>query len=90
MDVFDAFLNGEPSLAYLRKDVPQFLKQGLQLLVLQQPDTLEHRDVSHRAEHVRLCQIHVHLTVATNGEAFNLRRHLISFVPKLHSLKIRN
>ena len=83
VDVLDAFLDDKPCLAYLREDVPQFCQQGLQFVSLEKPDALEHRDVRHRAKHVGLSQIHVHLAVASDGEALYLRRHLISFVPKL-------
>ena len=82
--VFYAVLNREASLAYLREDVPQLSQQGLQFVLLEKPDALEHGDVRHRAKHVGLSQIHVHLAVASDGEALYLRRRLISFVPQLH------
>ena len=82
--VLDAFLYDEPPFPYFREDVSQFGQQLLQFFFLDESDALEHCDVCHRTEHVGLGQVHVHLAVASDGETFDFRRYLISFVPKLH------
>ena len=63
-------------------DILQFCQQQGQLVLADESDTFQHGDMGHRAQHVVLGQIEVHLTVSTHGEALNLSIHLKVLFPK--------
>ena len=85
VNIFDIVLDDElTTLAHL-VDIAQFGQQLFQLVALQQSDTLQHGDMGHRAQHVVLCQVEVHLAVAPYGEALYLLINLKVFSPKFVS-----
>ena len=57
----------------------QLLQEQRQFVVAYQSYTVQHRDVSHRAHHVILSQIEVHLAVLTHSETLYLFVYLKSF-----------
>ena len=82
VDILHSLLDAElPLLAY-RIDILQLRQQLLQLVSLQQPDSLQHGDMSHRAQYVIRSQVEVHLPVTSHGEALDLRIHLKILLPK--------
>ena len=88
MDVLYPILYHELSAFANLIDILQFSQQQRQFVLANEADTFQHGDMSHRAQHVVLGQIKVHLAVSANGEAFNLGIHLKVLLPKFvcHSL----
>ena len=83
MHVLDAILNLELTTFANLIDVLQLGQQQGQFVLANESDGFQHGDMGHRAQHVVLGQIEVHLAVTTNGEALNLGIHLEVFFPKL-------
>ena len=73
--IFHTLLNHELALLGLFVDGSQLLQEHLQLIGCQQVNRLQHRDVRHRAQHVVLGQIEIHLTVSAHRELLYLLRH---------------
>ena len=85
MDVlYVVFYHEFTTLAQL-VDGLQLVEQHRQLVLANQPDALEHRNVGHGTQHVVFCQIEIHLTVTTDGEPLNLLVYLEILLPKLHA-----
>ena len=91
MDVLNPILNHELSAFADLIDVLQFCQQQRQLVLAYQPDTFQHRNMSHGAQHIVLPQIEVHFTISAHGEALNLGIHLKVLLPKFvcHSSSFR-
>ena len=83
MYVLYALLNHKLAFLNLSVNVPEFSQKLSQLIGLQQPDAFQHGDVSHRAQHISLCQVEVHLAVTPDSKPLYLILNLKSFIPKL-------
>ena len=88
VDVLDIILDDEFATLCQLVDVLQLRQQLHQFVFLQQSDTLQHGDMCHRAQHVVLGQIKVHLTVTTDGETLYLLIDLKVLFPKFHITRI--
>ena len=88
VDILHIVLNHELATICQLVDVLQLRQQLRQLVFLQQSDALQHGDMRHRAQHVVLGQIKVHLTVTTDGETLYLLIDLKVLFPKFHIIRI--
>ena len=90
VNVLDAFLYHELAPLALFINAFQLGQQHGQLVLADEPDTLEHGDVGHRAQHVVWCQIEVHLAVASHSEPLYLGVNLKVFFPQFHNIKVKS
>ena len=80
--ILHAVLDDKLALLARAVDVFQFCEQFRQLVFLQQSDALEHGDMCHRAEHVILGKVHIHLAVASHCEPLYFFIDFKSFLPQ--------
>ena len=85
VDVFHALFNYKPATVGNGIDIFQFGKQDRQFLFGKQPDAFQHGDVSHRAEHVVLGEIEIHLTVFAYRKGIHFLVYLNILFPKFLS-----
>ena len=82
VDILHAVFYHELATLAYSVDVLQFCQKQGQLVLADQPDTFEHGDMSHRAQHIVWSQIEIHLTVSTYGEPLYLGIHLEILFPE--------
>ena len=80
--ILHAVLDDKLALLARAVDVFQFSEQFCQLVFFQQTDALKHSDMCHRAEHVVLGEVHIHLAVASHGEPLYFFVDFKSFLPQ--------
>ena len=90
MDILYPFLNNKFSFFNLCMNITELSQKLFQLVGLQQPDAFQHGNVSHRAQHISLCQVKVHLAVTSDSKPLYLILNLKSFIPKLCHLLTLN
>ena len=76
MYVFNAVFDDELPVLCGVVDVAQFVEQGLELVVGNEVDAVEHGDVCHGAEHVVGCEVEVEFAVVAYGEAVDFFERL--------------
>ena len=86
--VLHAVLDGKLAPFAQFVDALQLAQQHWQLVLADESYAFEHGDVGHRAQHVVLGEIEVHLAVTSYGEPLNLLVHLKVLLPEFHVIRI--
>ena len=86
VDILNTLFNHELTTFCCLVDFLQCSQQLREFIMLQKSDGFEHGDMGHGTQYIVFCQIEIHLTVASDGEALYLLVDLKVLFPEFHLL----